>query len=74
MREPKKKVSKARIRKDKRSQLLIYMLPGVIRQLKMAALAKGQPAYELAEEAIVQWLDRHQDEIRKGTTKISRGE
>ncbi|UPJ55281.1 hypothetical protein IVB24_21665 [Bradyrhizobium sp. 192] len=74
MREPKKKASKARARTDKRSQLLIYMLPSVIRQLKLAALAKGQPAYELAEEAIKEWLKSHQDEIRQGTAKISRGE
>lgn len=74
MREPKKKASKARVRKDKRSQLLIYMFPSVIRQLKLAALAKGQPSYELAEEAIKEWLENHQDEIRQGTAKISRGE
>lgn len=74
MREPKKKASKARARTDKRSQLLIYMLPSVIRQLKLAALAKGQPAYELAEEAIKEWLKSHQDEIRQGAAKISRGE
>lgn len=74
MREPKKKVSKARVRKDKRSQLLIYMLPSVIRQLKLAALAKGKPSYELAEEAIIEWLKSHQAEIREGTAKISRGE
>ncbi|WP_247768658.1 hypothetical protein [Bradyrhizobium sp. 192] len=53
---------------------MIYMLPSVIRQLKLAALAKGQPAYELAEEAIKEWLKSHQDEIRQGTAKISRGE
>ncbi|MCG2665761.1 hypothetical protein ACFPFP_02305 [Bradyrhizobium sp. GCM10023182] len=74
VREPKKKASKARVRKDKRSQLLIYMFPSVIRQLKLAALAKGQPSYELAEEAIKEWLENHQDEIRQGTAKISRGE
>ena len=74
MREPKKKASKARVRKDKRSQLLIYMLPSVIRQLKLAALAMGQPSYELAEVAIIEWLKSHQDEIRQGTAKISRGE
>jgi hypothetical protein len=71
---PKKKASKARKRPDKRSQLLIYMNPDLVRQLKLAALAKGRPAYELAEEAIEEWLKSHQREIRQATAAISRGE
>ncbi|WP_271557604.1 hypothetical protein [Bradyrhizobium sp. CCBAU 45394] len=74
VREPKKRASKARARADKRSQLLIYMHPNIIRRLKLAALAMEQPAYELAERAIDEWLKSHQHEIRQGTAKISRSE
>jgi hypothetical protein len=37
---------------------LIYLDPKVIRRLKLASLndKDGRPAYELAEEAIDQWL------------------
>jgi hypothetical protein len=73
VRAPKKAASVARKRTDKRSQLLIYMKPDLIRQLKLAALAKGTPAYELAEEAIEEWLKKHKREIRLATTEISRG-
>jgi hypothetical protein len=64
VRKPKKAASVARERPDKRSQLLIYMNPDLIRQLKLAALAKGKPAYELAEVAIEEWLKKHQSERR----------
>ncbi|MHC2676987.1 hypothetical protein ACVI1J_009150 [Bradyrhizobium diazoefficiens] len=75
MREPKKKASKARKKRtDGRSQILIYMNPTVIRRLKLAGLAMGKPAFELAEKAIDEWLKSHQDEIKQGTAKISRGE
>jgi hypothetical protein len=74
VRAPKKKASVARKRDDKRSQLLIYMKPALVRQLKLAALAKGQPAYELAEEAIAEWLKRHQRDVDQATAKISRGD
>lgn len=58
MRSPKKNASPSRIRSDGRRQLLIYLDPKVIRQLKRAALIdeRERPAYELAEEAIKQWL------------------
>jgi hypothetical protein len=68
VRAPKKEASTARKRKDKRSQLLIYMDPKIIRQLKLVALAKERPAYELAEEAIVDWLKRHKKEIQSAFT------
>jgi hypothetical protein len=73
VRAPKKAASVARKRTDKRSQLLIYMKPDLIRQLKLAALAKGKPAFVLAEEAIEEWLKKHKREIRLATTEISRG-
>ncbi len=56
------------------SQLLIYMNPDLVRQLKLAALAKQRPAYELAEEAIAEWLKRHQRDVAQATAKIARGE
>jgi hypothetical protein len=74
VRAPKKKASVARKRPDKRSQLLIYMKPDLVRQLKLAALAKGRPAYELAEEAITEWLKRHQRDVAQATAKIARGD
>ena len=74
MRAPKKKASVARKRTDKRSQLLIYMKPELVRQLKLAALAKGRPAYELAEEAIDEWLKRHERDVGRATAAISRGD
>jgi hypothetical protein len=46
----------------------------VIKHLKLAALAMEKSAYELAEKAIDDWLKSHQDEIRQGMAKISRGE
>jgi hypothetical protein len=73
VRAPKKAASVARKRPDERSQLLIYMKPGLIRQLKLAALAKGTPAFVLAEEAVEEWLKKHKREIRLATAKISRG-
>jgi hypothetical protein len=73
VRAPKKKASVARKRPDKRSQLLIYMKPDLVRQLKLAALAKGRPAYELVEEAIAEWLKRNQRDVDRATAKISRG-
>jgi hypothetical protein len=49
------------------------MNPDLIRRLKLAALAKGRPAYELAEVAIEEWLKKHQSEIRRAASDISRG-
>jgi hypothetical protein len=45
----------------------------LIRQLKLAALAKEDPAYELVEEAIAEYLKRHEGDVRQTTAKISRG-
>ena len=56
MRKPKGKPSGDRKREDGRRQLLIYLAPEVITSLKRAALDQLRPAYELAEEAIKDWL------------------
>jgi hypothetical protein len=45
------------------------MDPKIIRQLKLVALARERPAYELAEEAIVDWLKRHKKEIQSAFTE-----
>ena len=58
MRKPKVKATSARKRADGRRQLLVYLLPEVIVSLKRAALDRERPAYELAEEAIREWLAR----------------
>jgi len=49
-------IGRAHARSDGRRQLLIYMLPDVVKDLKRAALDEDRPAYELAEEAILDWL------------------
>ena len=59
MRKPKKNAAPSRKRDDGRRQLLIYLDPKIIRRLKLAALTDNRSAYELAEEAIDQWLDGH---------------
>lgn len=58
MAKPREGASAARTRSDGRRQLLIYMLPDVVKDLKRAALDLDRPAYELAEEAILDWLKR----------------
>jgi len=45
-------------RSDGRKALLVYLKPEVTLSLKRAALDAGKPAYELAEEAIKDWLKR----------------
>jgi hypothetical protein len=51
--------SASRVRDDGRRQLLVYMHPDLIKELKRAALDANRPAYELAEEAICEWLKRN---------------
>jgi hypothetical protein len=41
-----------------RKQFLTMMTPAVIRDIKEAALADGRPAWEVMEEAAVEWLKR----------------
>lgn len=45
-------------RSDGRKALLLYMKPEITLSLKRAALDASRPAYELAEEAIKDWLKR----------------
>jgi hypothetical protein len=52
----REEASAARTRSDGRRQLLIYLDPELIRDLKRAAIDEDRPAYELAEEAIREWL------------------
>jgi hypothetical protein len=56
--KPKVEISNSRARSDGRRQLLIYLLPDVIKELKRAALDQGRPAYVLAEEAIIDALGK----------------
>jgi hypothetical protein len=55
---PKKEASAARMRDDGRRQFLMYAAPDLIKELKRAALDEDRPAYELAEEAVRDWLKR----------------
>lgn len=43
-------------RSDGRKQLLVYLDPDVIKQLKKAALDDDRNAYEITEEAVREWL------------------
>jgi hypothetical protein len=52
------KVGEGAPRSDGRKALLLYLKPEVTLALKKAALDAGKPAYELAEEAIMEWLKR----------------
>jgi hypothetical protein len=48
-----------RIRADGRRQLLVYVLPDVIRNAKKAALDRDTTASAIVEEALSEWLSRH---------------
>jgi hypothetical protein len=50
--------SAARTRRDGRRQLLIYLAPEVVKDLKRAALDEDRPAYLLVEEAILEMLKK----------------
>lgn len=45
-----------RARADGRKSLLVYLDPEVIKQLKKAALDHDRNAYEIAEDALREWL------------------
>ncbi len=49
-------VSRARV--DGRRQLLVYLEPELIKELKKAALDEDRTAYEIVEEATREWLAR----------------
>lgn len=50
------KEAKPRPREDGRRQLLVYMAPEAIRDLKKAALEENRNAYEIVEEIVREWL------------------
>ena len=48
----------SRKREDGRKQLLVYLPPELIKDLKKAALDADKNAYAIVEEAIRDWLGR----------------
>ena len=58
MAKPGEGAPAARVRGDGRRQILIYLAPDLVKELKRAALDEDRPAYMLAEEAITDWLKR----------------
>jgi hypothetical protein len=56
--KPKEEAVTVRVRGDGRRQVLIYLLPEIIKELKRAALDEDEPIYLLAEEAILDWLKK----------------
>jgi hypothetical protein len=44
---------------------LVYVHPDVIKQLKKAAVDEDRNAYEIAEEALRQWLSAHKTTRRR---------
>jgi hypothetical protein len=56
----------SRTRADGRKQFLIYLPPDLIKEVKKAALDQDTHAYDVAEEALRNWLARRR---RKGRPK-----
>lgn len=56
---PRKSNESSRERPDGRRQLLVYLAPDVVKDLKKAAVDADRPAYEIVEEAVATWLDAH---------------
>lgn len=54
--KPREEASGVRTRTDGRRQLLLYLDPELIKELKRVALDADRPAYEIAEEAIRDFL------------------
>jgi hypothetical protein len=50
---------KGRERADGRRQFLVYLEPGLIKDVKRVALDRDVTAFSLVEEAVRQWLDRN---------------
>ena len=61
-----------RVRADGRKQLLVYFQPELIKRLKVEALDQDRPAYEIAEEAVFDWLRRpgKRNKRRAATKKL----
>ncbi len=55
-----KKTSRSGDRADGRKQLLVYMKPALVTELKKAALDRDVAAFEIVEEAVKDWLQRNQ--------------
>ncbi|MDA9538079.1 hypothetical protein ACM41_18325 [Bradyrhizobium sp. CCBAU 21362] len=55
-----KKTSRSGDRADGRKQLLVYMEPTLVRELKKAALDRDVAAFEIVEQAVKDWLQRNQ--------------
>ena len=53
---PKSEKREASVRADGRKPLLVYMLPDVVKELKKAGLDDDMKAYEIVEEAVLEWL------------------
>lgn len=49
-------MNQSRNRPDGRKQLLVYLDPNVIKEVKKAAVDQDRPVYEIAEEALSAWL------------------
>ena len=63
--DPKAPVSKApRPRPDGRRTLLVYLDGDLIKNLKKVALDDERNAYEIVEEAVVDWLARRSKKVR----------
>ena len=58
----------ARARADGRRPLLVYLQPGVIKDLKKAALDDDRNVYEITEEAVKNWL---MDRLRRNVGQTS---
>ena len=50
-------------RRDGRRAFLAYVDPQVIKSLKVAALQRDVPAYEIVEAAIQEWLIKNQNKV-----------
>jgi hypothetical protein len=58
-----------RVRPDGRKAMLLYLPEDLIKRLKVAALDERRHAYELAEEAVLQWLaSRSKTRKRRGSS------
>lgn len=60
-------MTQSRSRPDGRKQLLVYLHPDVIKDVKKAGLDEDRPVYEIAEEALSAWLaKRARAKAKKG--------
>jgi hypothetical protein len=57
--EDKQKTARSEARADGRKQMLVYMAPALVKDLKKAALDREVAAFKIVEEAVTDWLQRH---------------